>query len=184
MTLRSLLLTATALTAFATTAFAGDLAFAPVPFAAGDAAKRVVLATDGVTLNGTQAPIAFHVLARSGDKIGDGTFAQLMDKTGKALPVNETNPGYSTNPDFTSLLSVGAKLFSITQFEDNPAALYLSEVNQDADGNMTVASTKPIDLSGVDGVWDPCAGSVTPWNTHLGSRNIPMTPAPSRLPPR
>lgn len=173
MTLRSLLLTATALTAFATTAFAGDLAFAPVPFAAGDAAKRVVLATDGVTLNGTQAPIAFHVLARSGDKIGDGTFAQLMDKTGKALPVNETNPGYSTNPDFTSLLSVGAKLFSITQFEDNPAALYLSEVNQDADGNMTVASTKPIDLSGVDGVWDPCAGSVTPWNTHLGSEEYP-----------
>ena len=29
--------------------------------------------------------------------------------------------------------------------------------------------TKPLDFSASGGVWVPCAGSVTPWQTHLGS---------------
>ncbi|MBU2359325.1 MAG: PhoX family protein, partial [Alphaproteobacteria bacterium] len=33
--------------------------------------------------------------------------------------------------------------------------------------------TKPIDFSSVGGLWVPCAGSVTPWNTHLGSEEYP-----------
>ena len=29
--------------------------------------------------------------------------------------------------------------------------------------------TKPLDFSAHGGLWTPCAGSVTPWETHLGS---------------
>ncbi len=39
-------------------------------------------------------------------------------------------------------------------------------------GNVGVwqfVRTKPLDFSGSGGVWTPCAGSVTPWQTHLGS---------------
>ena len=32
-----------------------------------------------------------------------------------------------------------------------------------------VKRTKPLDFSAHGGVWVPCAGSVTPWETHLGS---------------
>lgn len=167
MTLRSLLLTATALSGFAATANADSLAFAPVPFAADDAAKRAVTASATVTINGATAPLAFHTIFRTGDKLGDQTFGALTDKDG--TPIGQT----SANPDFTSLLPVGDKLFSVSHFEENPAALYLSELTQGSDGNLTAVSTKPLDLSGVDGVWDPCAGSVTPWNTHLGSEEYP-----------
>ncbi len=30
-------------------------------------------------------------------------------------------------------------------------------------------STAPVDFSKLGGLWVPCAGSVTPWGTHLGS---------------
>jgi hypothetical protein len=33
---------------------------------------------------------------------------------------------------------------------------------------LTVA-LRNIDMSGVRGLWIPCAGSLSPWNTHLGS---------------
>ena len=41
------------------------------------------------------------------------------------------------------------------------------------DGKLTIVSTKPIDFSAVGGLWVPCAGSVTPWGTHLGSEEYP-----------
>lgn len=32
---------------------------------------------------------------------------------------------------------------------------------------------KPVDFSNQDGLWVPCAGSVTPWQTHIGSEEYP-----------
>ncbi|MCX8508786.1 MAG: DUF839 domain-containing protein, partial [Rhodobacteraceae bacterium] len=167
MTLHARLLLATALTGLSGFAHAQDMRFSPVPFAADDAAKRAVTASASVDMAGQTLPLAFHTILRSGDNLGDQTFGALMGKEGK--PVGQT----SANPDFTSLLPVGGKLFSVSQFEENPAALYLPELSQAADGTLTALSTKPIDLSGVDGIWEPCAGSVTPWNTHLGSEEYP-----------
>jgi secreted PhoX family phosphatase len=37
------------------------------------------------------------------------------------------------------------------------------------DGTLTVAKMRKIDFSSVGGLWIPCAGSLSPWNTHLGS---------------
>ena len=44
-------------------------------------------------------------------------------------------------PDFTSILNVDGKIFSITQFEaPRPGVVYLSELEQDADtGKLTVS---------------------------------------------
>jgi uncharacterized protein len=169
MSIRAVLLTATALSGLATATLAGDLTFSPVPAPADDAAKRVVAASTEATMDGAKVPLAYHVLARSGDVIGGVAFAQLTDEAGKPL----ADGSVSSNADFTSILPVGQKLFSITHFEDNPAAMYLSELMQDADGNLTPVSTKPIDFATVGGLWNPCAGSVTPWNTHLGSEEYP-----------
>lgn len=172
MTLRTLLLTATALTGFAHVATAGDLSFAPVAAPTEDAAKRAVVASASAMMDGQEVALAYHVMARSGDKIGDGVFAQMVDAKGAPL-MKDGVAKVSNSADFTSLLPVGGKLFSITHFEDNPAGMYLSEMAQDAEGNMLPVSTRALNFSGVGGLWLPCAGSVSPWGTHLGSEEYP-----------
>ena len=173
MTLRHRIYAATALTCAAGLAHAGDLSFSPVPFPADDAARRMVVVTGSATIDGQTTPAGYNVLARTGDMIGDKMFGQLVDMSGKPLPVAPGQPVASVAPDFTSLLPVGGRLFSLTHFENLPAAIYLSEVSQDADGKLTYTSTRALDLSSVGGIWDPCAGTVTPWNTHLGSEEYP-----------
>lgn len=51
-----------------------------------------------------------------------------------------------------------------------PAKMNLARVEQDRrTGRLRAASVSNIDFSGVGGLWVPCAGSLSPWNTHLGS---------------
>lgn len=165
---RTILLAATAISGIASAVLAGEIRFAPVPFAADDAARRAIVAAASATIDGKDVPIGFHTLLRTGDKLGDQVFGQLMTQDGKPI-----DGAVSHNPDFTSLLPRGDRLFSISHFEENPGALYLSEFKADAEGNLTALSTRPIDTSKVGGIWDPCAGSVTPWGTHLGSEEYP-----------
>jgi secreted PhoX family phosphatase len=167
------LLAATAVCALATPAFAGELRFSPVPFAETDAQKRAVIASESVVLNGQESPISFNLLARSGDKIGDQTFGLLVDEKGEPVKNADGSTHISVAADFTSLLPVGNKLFSITHFESRPGAMYLSELSQADDGTLTPISTRSIDFSAFGGLWVPCAGSVTPWGTHLGSEEYP-----------
>jgi secreted PhoX family phosphatase len=173
MTLRRALLAATALCCASSLAHAGDLSFAPLPFPADDATRRLVVTSASATIDGQTAAIGYNVLARTGDMIGGQMFGQLTDKDGKPLPVTEGRLPASIAPDFTSLLTMGDKIYSLTHFEDLPAAIYLSEVAQGPDGRLGYVSTKPLDLSSIDGLWWPCAGSVTPWGTHLGSEEYP-----------
>ena len=45
----------------------------------------------------------------------------------------------SPNPDFTSILNVDGKIFSITHYESpSPGVAYLTELEQDSDGKLTV----------------------------------------------
>ncbi|MFC4410080.1 PhoX family protein [Chungangia koreensis] len=51
-----------------------------------------------------------------------------------------------------------------------PRALYLNTVEQDKKtGELKITDIEPIDFSEFGGVWTPCAGILSPWNTHLGS---------------
>lgn len=173
MKLRSHLLSATALMLLPLAAQAGELAFAPVLFAADDAAKRAVLASSEVTIDGKTTPIGYTAFARSGDKFGETVFGALTGRDGAVLKAEDGSEIIANSADFTSLLRVGAKLFSLTHFESRPGAMYLSELAQDAEGKLSVVSSKPVDFSALNGLWVPCAGSVTPWETHLGSEEYP-----------
>lgn len=173
MKLKSILLGASALIALPVLALAGEVSFSEVPFAADDAAKRQVLAADKIVIDGTEYAIGYNVLARTGDKLGEGVFGALVDQDGKIVTNEDGSENLSTDADFTSLLPVGDKLFSVTHFESRPGAMYVSELTQDADGKLTVVSTKPVEFKDLGGVWVPCAGSVTPWGTHLGSEEYP-----------
>jgi len=168
MTRKTILLATTAL--LAAPAFADNVDFAPVKFPNTDELKRAVVATESVTIDGKTTEIGYHVLARGGQKIGDATWGLLVDENGKPVLSEDGSEHISVDTDFSSLLPVGDKLFSVSHFESRPGAMYLSELKQDAEtGQLTAISTRPIDFSSVGGLWVPCAGSVTPWGTHLGS---------------
>jgi uncharacterized protein len=149
------------------------LSFAPVNAPTTDADKRLVIASAKVTVNGSESPLEFVAEARSGETFGAGVFGRLVDQTGAPLKNADNSDVISPSNDFSSLLKVGSKLFEVTHFETTPAAMYLSELTQDTAGNLSIASTEPIDFSEVKGLWNPCAGTVSPWNTHLGSEEYP-----------
>ena len=98
------------------------------------------------------------------------------------------NPVVAETPDANSLLKVDGKLFLVTHYEYDwilsngavafstpgwytrmPMSMTLADITQAGDGKLTATKVKPLDFSGVNGVWIPCFGSQTPWNTHLGS---------------
>lgn len=174
MTIRSLLgATILATLPMIAPALAADLQFAPIEWARTDAEKAEVRATDKVMIEGKEYPIGFNLLARSGDKIGDGVFGALTDMEGKVVKAEDGSEHLSVDADFSSLIRANGKLYNITHFESRPGAMYVSEVQQDADGKLSFVSTKPVEFKDVHGLWVPCAGSVTPWETHLGSEEYP-----------
>lgn len=88
---------------------------------------------------------------------------------------NESVVDISPNPDFVSIMTVGKKVFMLAHFEfPNPGSSYLIEVTQDKKtGILSVVGFEAVDWSSYGGLWTPCAGSVTPWGTHLGSEEYP-----------
>ena len=105
-------------------------------------------------------------------------------------------PIFSSSPDGNTLISLKKKessgshsLYLITHFEnhswvenadrnihplnakyDVPMTINLTNLQQNIkNGNLIPKSLQPVDASASEGFWFPCAASLTPWNTHLGS---------------
>lgn len=92
-------------------------------------------------------------------------------------PAHDAPPiaqGYdiSFNPDFSSIIVVDGTPLVLTQYEAPvPAQLYITVMDQDkTTGQLTPKAWYPTDWSAPElgGLWVPCAGSLTPWNTHAG----------------
>jgi len=161
-------------------AFGGSVAnpqtleFSPVDLIPEDADKRAVQATADVGIGGARHPLGYHVIACSGDRIGSGVFGRLHGADGRPLVSADGSPRSPADSCFSSLIAVGGALYNITHFESFPGAMYLTELARDGEtGHLTPVSTVNMDFSSVGGVWSPCAGVVTPWNTHLGSEEYP-----------
>ncbi|TGK09643.1 DUF839 domain-containing protein [Leptospira selangorensis] len=158
-----------------------DVSFEEANFPSTAAQKATHQVSATITVNGIDQSISYVNLLRSGDVLGTGTFGLPVDKTGTAIP-NGTAIGYtfrnggtgqngpSMSSDFSSLIEVAGSIFMITHFEDVVGSMYITKLNQDSGtGALTATSTRYVDMSGVKGIYIPCAGSVSPWNTHLGS---------------
>jgi secreted PhoX family phosphatase len=116
----------------------------------------------------------FHTLMRSGDVVGNRVIGLIYDENGNEVLENDGSRFISNDNDFSSLLPKGDRLFNVTHFESRPGAMYLSELIQDPNtGLLAPLTTQNIDFSDWGGLWVPCAGSVTPWDTHLGSEEYP-----------
>ena len=154
----------------ATTAEKAVWNFNPV---ANNQASRSIVSTNGVEIGGTVYPLSYQTILRSGDTLGGETYGLVKDKYGKAILNKDGSKKISPITDFTSLLPVGKKLFMVSNFETTPSAMYLSELVQDTKtGKLSAISTKNIDMSAFNGVMETCAGSVTPWNSHLAGEEV------------
>lgn len=131
--------------------------------------------------------LAYNVLFYNTDTVGGVMAGALYDVNGAVLHDVNGNPVVSEAPDANSLIRIPAagkdKLFLVTHFEydwldsagndqygKQPMTMSLTNIEQDqSSGRLTALALKNIDMSAIDGLWIPCAGSLSPWNTHLGS---------------
>lgn len=131
--------------------------------------------------------LSYNLLFNNTDTIGGVTAGALYDVNGTPLLDVNGNPVIAETPDANSLIRIPSngkdKLFLVTQFEydwldtagndqyaKQPMTMSLTNVEQDKKtGKLAAVGLKNIDMSAIDGLWIPCAGSLSPWNTHLGS---------------
>lgn len=148
--------------------------------------KAVVTYTDG---SSAEFPLSYNVLFKNTDVIGSQAAGQLYDVNGSPLLDPNGDPVIAETPDANSLLTVGGNTYLVTHLEyDNiladgsvgykvagwysrmPMSMTATKITQNADsGLLTATAQEPIDFAGVNGLWIPCAGGPSPWNTHLGS---------------
>ncbi len=137
----------------------------------------------------TQHELSYNILFGVKDKVGNSEnyAGQLYNYKMEPLkdPFNE--PLIAETPDSNSLLNIDGKLFMVSHLEydwilsngvqaykqegwysRSPMNMILTDIEQDAKGNLKAVAQKPIDHSSVEGGWIFCFGSQTPWNTHLG----------------
>ncbi|MDP2795315.1 MAG: DUF839 domain-containing protein [Sulfurisoma sp.] len=120
------------------------------------------------------------------DHAGKPVMASAPDDRGEQA----RGPFHAYAPDANSLIRVKdgkvEKLFLVTQYEYHteaplvsgkgtmelyaqlPASMSLATLAQNRkSGSLKATALANIDMSGIGGLWIPCAASLTPWNTHL-----------------
>lgn len=138
-----------------------------------------------------ETPLDYNSLFLSKDKIVKNKGEMIPAGTpidAKGNPIVDKSipdkPSYfiSDAPDSNSFITVAGKSYVISHYEydsiDNagksisglPASMTLTQVDQNKkNGELTVNNAQKIDFSNVNGLWNPCNGTTTDWNTHLGS---------------
>ncbi|GLC38775.1 hypothetical protein PLESTM_000774600 [Pleodorina starrii] len=144
-----------------------------------DTATKLILSSSSKAVIGKHVPATYNILARSGQKFGDVVWGGLLNSQLQPAAtytsdwkVLRNQSEISNNPDFASLTTVCDKTHLTTHFESpNPAAMYAQVVSQDpSTGRMSAtAEAAFVDWTAWGGLLTPCAGSVTPWGTRLGS---------------
>jgi len=166
------------------------LSFADVGFARTNAEKHQVRTAGRANVNGREVTIGYQAILRSHqdparpDRACDlvaspatcvGTLlaanGQAMRDDGGELMVSNAN-------DFTSLLAIGTNKFLVNAFEWYPSAIYVTRLAQSATGELTATASHAVDLAPVDGLYRTCAGSITPWETHISSEEAQVDARP------
>lgn len=163
--------------AAASAAHAGELKLTNAPVPTNDLDKRSVLTSQFAIVDGRKVDVNYNTLMRSGDKPSRWSmpFGTLIDSEGRPVRGEDGSVRVSNDNDFASLIK-GKRggLFMVSHFESRPAAMYLTQLKQNPKtGELEPLHTRPLDFSHVNGGWVHCAGSVTPWDTHLGSEEYP-----------
>jgi secreted PhoX family phosphatase len=167
-------------TAIAGTAQAGSIQFTNAAIPTSDLDKRSILTSNFAMVDGQKVGVSYNTILRSGDmpKGSEAPFGLLINIDGDPVIYGDGLTLVSNGNDFSSLLvsknKGKSRVFMVSHFESRPGAMYLTEVDQDKKtGELTALRTRPLDFSHVNGGWVHCAGSVSPWGTHIGSEEYP-----------
>ena len=146
----------------------------------------------------SEQPLEYKQLFATTDVIDGKVAGGLYDNFGNPLMdtsvAGDHTQYVSDTPDSNSLMKIhganakalgvsGNPLFMVTHYEyvtannngDSeygklPMTMSLSTLDQDKhSGELSLVKYSNIDMADIKGLWIPCAGSLSPWNTHLGS---------------
>ena len=143
--------------------------------------KQLILSSAAAKVNGTLEMTGYNVLLRSGAELplleaNGGIHATAKLKFGAIYDLRDhpvmdgATARISNDNDFNSLIQgPDDRLYLISHFESRPGAIYQTLLNQGSDGTLSPQATRYVDFKGYQGGWVHCAGSVSPWGTHLGS---------------
>ncbi|MGD2117901.1 MAG: DUF839 domain-containing protein [Chromatiales bacterium] len=163
--------------AMAGTAYAGEIKFTNAAVPTNDLDKRSVLTSQFAIVDGKEVDVNYNTLLRSGDKPKGSVapFGMIFDIENKPVVLEDGSVKISNDNDFSSLLRGDhGQLYMVSHFESRPAAMYLTQLSQDKKtGELKALRTRPLDFSHLNGGWVHCAGSVSPWGTHIGSEEYP-----------
>jgi uncharacterized protein len=114
-------------------------------------------------------PLAYEVLLYSEDKLATAEypFGTVLNSFGKPLRQKDGSLRVSTSQDSNSIIYDGKETYLFTHFEESAGAIVQSKLALQKD-KLEVLSLKPMNFSSIDGINNVCAGSTTPWNSHLG----------------
>ncbi|MDD2929659.1 MAG: DUF839 domain-containing protein [Sideroxydans sp.] len=156
-----------------------------------DANRAIAYTTSSVQVTYTDGSVTTYPLSYvnlfsnidTGKTIDGTAAAAVHTKTGTVVNDANGKPIIPQTPDANSLMDIGGTPYLVTHFEyenndstgtnwygKQPMLMTVSKLSQSStDGKLTVDSISQVDFSAVNGLWIPCAGSRSPWNTHLGS---------------
>jgi len=138
----------------------------------------------------TETELSYNTLFNIKDRVGNNANQAGQLYNAKMEPIMDPmgEPVLAETPDANSFLNVDGKLFLVSHLEYDwllsdgtkaykqegwysrmPMSMLLTSIEQNSEGKLSATEQKAIDFSSVDGLWIPCFGSQTPWNTHLGS---------------
>lgn len=130
--------------------------------------------------NGNVDTIGFTKLVSAKETNNGETFGLLKDVNDAAITYEDGSPficdGANGNAlgsglDHSSIVQQSGRIFMVSQFECEVGAMYGMELEQAADGTLSVKQDTLQYISQKDGFggWVHCAGVTTPWESHLGS---------------
>lgn len=145
----------------------------PIPEIDGD---QIVQKSSQLKIDNNEVEMKGNILISAGDTKGD-TYGAVVSLGGERIHtfgnksfLTKGAPYLSNNIDFTSLIQKNDRIYSISHSEDVPGNTFLLNISQNSEtGELTVDNVHVMDWTALKGVWSPCAGSVSPWNTHLGA---------------
>lgn len=145
------------------------LAAAPLRFTPLEASlSEEVRVTHAATLGGEPRAVAWNVVGQ----VGEEGMGRLLDARGEPLDaLRKPFTDFCNEADFNALLQPEGALWWVTHFECTRGALAQALITQRDDGQLVREGPWVLQraLDHQDGIYDPCAGQVTPWGTHLAS---------------
>jgi len=131
-----------------------------------DSFKSLPNPTDDATRTLTLAAGKYQVLSRTGELIPDDIYGQRFGQINNVAGALQVVCNHPDGNMFLPTNSKGTEGYLYTNYECRPAAMSKMYLRQTGN-TWEVLEGENVDFAGVNGIWNLCGGSVTPWNTAL-----------------